>query len=171
MSKRSIIFGILSIAVMIAIFMFSAKDGNESTDQSLKVGMTIGRITVKNFEELPKEKQISFAKKINYAVRKSAHFTEYMILGFMFAGFFTGIKKLKRRMQLPSAWITGTLYAFTDELHQMFVPGRACRLFDVMIDSSGVLTGVLVMTVILFIVGLRRKKERKIVKNNNIEKQ
>ena len=166
MNKRSIIFGILSIAVMIAIFMFSAKDGNESTDQSLKVGMTIGRITVKNFEELPKEKQISFAKKINYAVRKSAHFTEYMMLGFMLAGFFTGIKKLKRRIQLPSAWIAGTLYAFTDELHQMFVPGRACRLFDVMIDSSGVLTGVLVMTVILFISELRRKT----VKENSKEK-
>ena len=29
------------------------------------------------------------------------------------------------------------LYAVSDEIHQYFVPGRACRLFDVLIDTSG----------------------------------
>lgn len=29
------------------------------------------------------------------------------------------------------------LYAVSDEIHQYFVPGRACRLFDVLIDISG----------------------------------
>lgn len=29
------------------------------------------------------------------------------------------------------------LYAISDEIHQYFVPGRACRVFDVLIDTSG----------------------------------
>jgi VanZ family protein len=29
------------------------------------------------------------------------------------------------------------LYAVSDEIHQSFVPGRACRLFDIFIDTSG----------------------------------
>ncbi len=33
------------------------------------------------------------------------------------------------------------LYAASDELHQYFVPGRACRLFDVGVDTAGILFG------------------------------
>ena len=29
------------------------------------------------------------------------------------------------------------LYALSDEIHQYFVPGRACRILDVLIDTSG----------------------------------
>lgn len=43
------------------------------------------------------------------------------------------------------SWIICTLYAGTDELHQYFVPGRACSLRDVCIDSAGALLGVLIM--------------------------
>lgn len=42
-----------------------------------------------------------------------------------------------------AAWLIGTAYAVTDEFHQSFVPGRSCEFRDVVIDSCGVLTGVL----------------------------
>lgn len=29
------------------------------------------------------------------------------------------------------------LYAVCDEIHQYFVPGRACRVFDVLVDTAG----------------------------------
>lgn len=29
------------------------------------------------------------------------------------------------------------LYALSDEIHQYFVPGRACRVFDVIVDTAG----------------------------------
>lgn len=41
------------------------------------------------------------------------------------------------------AWACATAYAATDELHQMLVPGRSCLAGDVLLDSSGVLVGVL----------------------------
>jgi len=35
-----------------------------------------------------------------------------------------------------------SLYAVTDEIHQLFVPGRSGELRDVMIDSIAALVGV-----------------------------
>ena len=42
----------------------------------------------------------------------------------------------------PVAFVVGVLYAVTDELHQMLVPGRQGSLRDVLIDAAGVLAGV-----------------------------
>lgn len=47
---------------------------------------------------------------------------------------------------LLKPWLKGTvvfcvLYAVSDELHQYFVPGRACRWFDVGVDTAGILLG------------------------------
>ena len=52
----------------------------------------------------------------------------------------------------------GALYAVSDEIHQIFVPGRSCQAFDVLIDSSGVLTGTIIM--LLFLV-LSKKAVRR----------
>ena len=46
------------------------------------------------------------------------------------------------------AWGAAVLYSVTDEIHQMFVPGRSCELRDVAIDSCGVATGILLCTII-----------------------
>ena len=49
-----------------------------------------------------------------------------------------------------TAWLAGTLYAMTDEIHQSFVPGRSCELRDMGIDSCGVLAGVLVVSLVIW---------------------
>ena len=38
----------------------------------------------------------------------------------------------------------GAVYAATDEAHQLLVDGRGGSVLDVLLDSSGVLTGVLI---------------------------
>lgn len=158
MNKRQVIFGILAMAVMVMIFGFSAKNADESTEESLEVGMTIGKVTVKDFKKLPYPEQVRFAEKIDHMVRKSAHFLEYTVLGFVL--FFTLYgEKLKRVRAGIFGWFTGTLYAVTDEIHQMFVPGRACMFTDVCIDSGGVLTGTLLSVLILgIILAVRHRK-------------
>ena len=40
--------------------------------------------------------------------------------------------------------IIGILYAITDEIHQLFVPGRSGRILDIGIDSLGVITGIFI---------------------------
>ena len=51
----------------------------------------------------------------------------------------SGLKKLK---PYAIAWAFSIAYAASDEIHQLFVPGRACMPLDVLIDSSGALAGV-----------------------------
>ena len=35
------------------------------------------------------------------------------------------------------------LYSISDEIHQIFVPGRSCELLDVFIDTCGSLIGII----------------------------
>ncbi|MFH1577484.1 MAG: VanZ family protein [Candidatus Omnitrophota bacterium] len=46
-----------------------------------------------------------------------------------------------RLRQLLLVILICLLYALSDEAHQMFVPGRTSSMFDVIIDSSGILLG------------------------------
>ena len=47
------------------------------------------------------------------------------------------------RIVLP--WVIGTVYAVSDEVHQLFVEGRSCEVRDMLLDSAGVAAGVLLM--------------------------
>lgn len=86
-------------------------------------------------------------------VRKLAHLTEYFLLGILLcSGFFS---PLYPRRSLAIAFITGSLYAASDEFHQVFIPGRTAELHDIGIDSFGVLCGTIVMLWVL----AKRKKE------------
>ena len=64
----------------------------------------------------------------------------------------------RRRWLIPGSWGAGTCYAAFDELHQLLVDGRSGQWTDVLIDSAGVLCGVMLITGILALV--RRKKEK-----------
>ena len=142
--RRRVFFLIITIVWIIVIFSFSAKPAEESDDMSLSVGYTIGQIFVLGFEEWPAVEQEDFAEKINYPVRKCAHATEYAVLGVFLAGAVLGGRR-DRRLQVLWCFAIGVAYAASDELHQVFVPGRAGRVTDVLIDSAGLIVGVLVM--------------------------
>ena len=84
-----------------------------------------------------------------------------MALGFCFAGFwFDSKRRILTNVILP--FIAGALYAVSDELHQLLVAGRAGMLTDVLLDSSGVLTGVLLITAIFLVAAriINRKKKK-----------
>ena len=89
---------------------------------------------------------------IDYPVRKCAHMSEYAILtllGFVTFSFLHG----RRRFLIP---ITMTfLYACTDEIHQLFVPGRAGRFTDVLIDTTG---GIIMLLFIALVTHVARKR-------------
>ena len=66
-------------------------------------------------------------------LRKLAHVTEYVVLGFLL------LRAIGR--EAPAA-LAGVAYSVTDEIHQHFVPGRHGAVYDVVIDTVGVLIGV-----------------------------
>ena len=139
---RRIIFTILTIGWMVVIFAFSAKDADASTHASNSVGMMIGRVFVADFEEMSLDEQEAFAEAIDHPIRKTAHAMEYAVLGFLVLG---AIYSSSMRWYISGliSWLIATVYAASDEFHQLFVPGRSGEVKDVCIDSAGALVGVI----------------------------
>ena len=127
---------------MFLIFLMSSFDATESTNQSNFIVNIITNIfKIENIELL------------SFIIRKLAHFTEYLILGLLVANMFT--KNNINNLYLISI-ILCIIYATSDEIHQLFAPGRACQLRDILIDSIGSITGVYLYKLI----------NTKILKNN-----
>ena len=76
---------------------------------------------------------------LDFFIKKSAHFSEYLILTILW------YRALGKKN--PSLAILISLaYAFSDEIHQLFVPGRGGNLRDVLIDGLGVFASVVIIT-------------------------
>ncbi|HBP63119.1 MAG TPA: VanZ family protein [Desulfosporosinus sp.] len=75
----------------------------------------------------------------NLILRKCTHVTLFGILAVLL------YKATGLNIQL--AWIMATLYGASDEIHQLFVPGRGSAMQDVAFDSFGafLLLGVVVL--------------------------
>lgn len=151
-SVRQRIFLILTAVWMIVIFSFSARPAEESARDSAKAGRLIGEIFVPGFENWSESEQTEFAEKIDHPVRKTAHASEYALLALLVSGVCIRKKKENARRQIfPEIlipWGVASVYAATDEFHQLFIPGRSGQVSDVMLDSLGALAGVAVLTVI-----------------------
>lgn len=148
-SPRTVIFFILTIAVMIAIFLFSCENSDDSSETSGNIVEIVIDVCYDDFDEMSNSEQQNVYNDISHIIRKTAHFTAFAALGFC-ASMFLGRRKLFSWKSLGTL-IFCFLYACSDELHQYFVPGRACMFTDVLIDTSGSLTGMLFSLIILMI--------------------
>ena len=135
---KKIISFIVLILWMIVIFSFSSADANKSTGTSDKVITTMIEIKDKitNNETSNNEKEI-IVKNSSFYIRKLAHITEYLILGFLM------FNLLKQYSVTNIYYAIGLsiLYSCTDEFHQLFISGRSGSIRDVLIDSIGILIG------------------------------
>lgn len=139
------------IAMMVIIFLFSAMPGPESTSASDLVVKPI----LKAVEEVSKHPvEIAVAELVTVLTRKTAHFVEYAILGMLALN--AVYKKDRKYLSLWAfSQLIASLYAISDELHQMFIDERSAAVLDVCIDSSGALLGIII---VLLIISLRRKR-------------
>lgn len=74
-------------------------------------------------------------------VRKNAHFFAYLILGVL-VRFALGRSGVRGRKGIVVAFAVCVLYAISDEIHQLWVPGRSGQVSDVLIDSAGAALGL-----------------------------
>ena len=133
------IFFVLGIIWMIIVFYFSSQEGESSGNAS----GTILNIILKIFPSLEGQ-----ADTVHMIIRKLAHFTIYMIGGIIYINLFKAYN-IKNTKSLLYSTLVCTIYAITDEVHQYFVPGRACMITDVIIDAFGAVFGCMVYLVIL----------------------
>ena len=143
------------ITIMITIFLFSAQPAQDSGKLSGKIVDIVIKIVLPHYKDLSYEQQQQIKEKVTLVVRKTAHFTEFAVLGFVLMihllSYKPYIKSFNFKMFIRAciSWVIGVLYAFSDELHQMFVTDRYSSIYDVMIDSSGVLFGVFLLILLL----------------------
>ncbi len=137
---------VLVIAWMAAIFFFSSETAEESSALSGSVTEKLARFFFRDWF-LPENAEILLQRmgKLEYLIRKSAHFMEYLVLGGLLALFMSTIR-IKYGFRILLSILIGVLYACSDELHQSMVDGRAMQSFDVLIDSGGIIFGALVFS-------------------------
>ena len=131
---------------MAVVFKFS----NEPADLSDKTSSRVTRIIVEIItpKETPEEENIEIIEKIDPIVRKIAHFTLYAIGGLLII-IYINIYKIEDKKKLLYGILAGVIYAETDEIHQIFVPGRSAQISDVILDSMGVATGAIFCMIII----------------------
>ncbi|RHO03643.1 VanZ family protein [Clostridium sp. AF37-5AT] len=152
-NNRSIYLRLLAwlpaLFVAAAIFWFSSKPAVESTEMSDSVSRLILLIGTKfGFFRGDPAQYADLIELMSFPVRKAAHMTEYLVFyctvrfGLRFTHRTSNVKR-----RLLAALAIVFLYACTDEFHQLFVPGRAGRFTDVLIDCFGVTVVTLICTI------------------------
>ena len=118
---------VLAVTVMVMIFCFSSQDAEHSGHTSNLIVDLLIRIIKPGFDALEQSRQDVFRERL--------HVLQWLKI---------------RQIRFPAglSFLIGVLYACTDEIHQIFVPGRACSIRDIGIDSAGVLTGILLLTLL-----------------------
>lgn len=126
----------LTVICMGVIFWLSSRTATESSEQSGVI--------------------VEFLRKIfgdnvftDFIVRKAAHCLEFTGLSFLFN---LSLYVTKNKPLYFFAVILTSIYAATDEFHQLFVEGRSCQITDWAIDTAGAILGALGFLVILLII-------------------
>lgn len=145
------------LALMVTIFCFSAQKAEASDRTSGGIVTRVIALLYPHFDEMPEEEQEQIIHIFSVLVRKCAHLAEYLLLGAALMAHVKAISACRsvRRPKLLS-WLIGSFYAASDELHQLFVPGRSGEIKDVLLDSLGVLLGVLLLGLLWKARGKRR---------------
>lgn len=139
--RKHIFFIIAMLLWTMLIFSFSLQPGAVSSNMSHGFGRWILEtflpgVLVKLDKLRPEQLEM-----LHFLLRKCAHFTEYFLLG-IWSELALGIKKQVSR------WCPAMLYcavvAMVDETIQLFVGGRSGRVTDVLLDSTGAFTGIMI---------------------------
>ena len=139
MSNKAVIKLILIVLWMFVIFYFSAQAGDESASISNRVVIKIAETIHHTLSNTEKE---VFIEKFSLTVRKLAHMIEYFILSILIYLFLIEFYPKDKYLFLLVI-LLAIFYALTDEIHQLFVPGRYGSIIDVLIDSMGAFLGTL----------------------------
>lgn len=127
---------IVVVLWMALIFFFSQQPAHISNSLST----TITEQLVETVQKIAPIEEV-YVEKFNHIVRKNAHFFIYFFLGIIVFWVFNKTK-IKGFHSIWIAFVFCSIYAVSDEFHQLFVPGRGAQLKDVLIDCAGAACGI-----------------------------
>lgn len=166
----------MTLGIMVMIFLFSTEPAEQSDATSGQIAAWVADCLRPEWRSYAPEEKLAYYNEVQHVVRKCAHFTEFALLGFSLRfclESWLGREKKdgethrlsdsgeerrqgretpgKRTGLFVAAWLGSTLYASLDEIHQKLVDGRSGQGTDVLIDSAGALTGVLLFLLLLYL--------------------
>lgn len=148
--KINILRAILIILLLImfsTIFRFSNQNGDKSGSLSREVTEEVTK-NINSIQKLEKSEKEKVLSKIEHYIRKLAHFSLYFTVGILTMSLMSTYK-LENIKRISISLGISACYAATDEFHQAFIPDRTASVFDVLIDSCGALTGILITLLII----------------------
>lgn len=159
MNIKRILSVICVLLWMSIIFSFSNQQGESSGNTSKRISeVIVNIIDIQNkYTDIEKE---ALTKQIEPLIRKLAHYTFYAVGGILIANCVYQFCK-KENILIGTSTAIGVIYAISDELHQLMIAGRNGNIKDVLIDSLGIVTGIMFF---LLVMGMYQKilVERKI---------
>lgn len=136
-----------ALCMMYIIFSFSAQTGAESGSLSYQVSkvsvLAYNKLFFKGYDNMTLNELIAL---IHPYVRKMAHVSEYFLL----AASVSLPLYVYRIRGIALTFLAGIFciaFACLDEYHQSFIPGRVSSSRDVLIDSFGIILGILVIRI------------------------
>ena len=149
MNKKIIINTIYVILWCVTVFTLSAEIADNSSNTSGNTIKFMIKLINRNISNDELQVVVNFLQPV---VRKTAHFTLFAVGGILIYNmldlFISHNKPISIKV-VGISWLTVTCYAITDEVHQLFVPGRSCELRDMLIDSTGVLVGIVLLMIVI----------------------
>lgn len=128
--KSGIVFSWLLVVICMGIiFKLSHQQSEESAELSLEVMGFFSRIFTEFIEAIGHD-----------TFRSIAHFLEYCGLAALLYNAF--LQTFDKPKILPS-FAVSVLYCISDEIHQIFIPGRAFQISDILVDAAGSATGLI----------------------------
>ena len=140
---------------MALIFSFSMETAAESSESSGGFIRALLETFDRDFSALSAAGQYAKIESLSYIVRKTAHFCIFGMLGILVASAVSTYRLPSGKAACFSAGICA-LYAVSDEIHQYFVPGRACMIRDMLIDTCGASCGIAAVSFLIYIVRKHR---------------
>jgi len=135
----------LCILILWMGVIFAFSNQNAEVSENISDGFTSKVVdvvaSVKKDESI-KENKKEIIEDSRFFIRKTAHFSLYLILGILI---YLNVKDVKKINPIIISLIFCILYACSDEMHQMFINERTAKVLDVLIDTTGSLTGILLI--------------------------
>ena len=153
-----VIFWGITVGIMVIVFLNSAKDATQSSEISMSFTEKLFAVFVPDYGAMDEASKLSLITEMQFFIRKSAHFLSYFAMG-LFCTLAYNTHKLRLRNKFLFSAVTCVCFSVSDEIHQLFVPGRSGEIRDVLIDTAGILLAALTVTAIIYL--SKRRKEKK----------
>lgn len=163
MKKRDVLRGLflfLLILDMAVIFWFSSQTGEQSADVGNSLTVSLLNIFYCGFNSLQPAARQQAIESAAEVIRMLAHFGVFFLMGIFVCAFYNTYDINKKKLY-SHTFLFCLAYAITDEIHQLFVPGRAFEIIDIITDALGVLAGIAAFILINKLIKYYRRKRLK----------